>query len=58
MAGTEVSLTDAAHVLKRSYTATLRLVLTGELPGRRNGRRWMVSAMGIKAYRARCRRAA
>jgi len=51
--GDDVALTDAAHQLHRSYAATWRLVLTGELPGHRRGRHWMVTKADLQAFLAR-----
>lgn len=42
-------LTDAAFQLRRSYHATLNLVLTGILPGSKVGGRWRVSRAAVEA---------
>ena len=44
-----IPLTDAAAQLRLSYNQILRLVLIGELPGRRIGKRWVVAAEALDA---------
>lgn len=40
-------MVDAAQRLGLSWGQAWRLVLTGALPGRREGRRWMVDAEAV-----------
>lgn len=46
-----IPVSSAALRVRRSYHATLRLVLVGELKGRRSqGGRWEVSEASVEAY--------
>lgn len=49
------TLTEAAFRLGRSYNQTLRLVLIGELEGRREAGRWLVTTESIERLRERIR---
>ena len=50
----EVPLTMAAARLRVSYNVVLRLVLRGEIDGRKDDRgRWMVSVRTLDAWSAR-----
>ena len=47
----EMTVTDAAHRLARSYNQTMRLVLRQELQGRRDERgRWLVTTESVERY--------
>ena len=43
-----ISLSDAARLLRKSYHATLRLVLIGSLDAEREEGRWRVSRASIQ----------
>ena len=43
-----ISIADAAVRLRLSYNQVLRLVLIGELPGKRRGNRWVLEADAVK----------
>jgi len=45
-----VSLSDAARLLRKSYHATLRLVLIGSLDARREDGRWRVNRLSVQRW--------
>jgi hypothetical protein len=48
----EVKLVDAAIALGKSYNATMRLVIVGELKGGRRDGRWFVDRQDLERIRA------
>ena len=53
----EISLSDAAHRLKKSYQVTLDMLLRGHLEGRRDARgRWVVTEESVTRAGAEVRR--
>jgi hypothetical protein len=50
---TEIGLAAAAHILGVSWATAWKLVLTGDLVGRKAGGRWLVTKQSIEGYRAR-----
>ena len=44
----DVKLVDAAIALGRSYNATMRLVILGQLKGGRRDGRWFVDAVDLE----------
>lgn len=46
-----VPLSDAALALRRSYQSTLRLVMTGQLKGWREGGHWRVEKVDLDRFR-------
>ena len=52
--GEWVGVTEAAAALGKSYHATLRLYLVGELQGRRSpAGRWQIETASLQAFRRR-----
>jgi hypothetical protein len=47
------TLTEAALRLGRSYNQTLRLVLVGELEGRQEAGRWLITAESLERLQER-----
>jgi hypothetical protein len=48
MARERISLSDAARLLRKSYHATLRLVLIGSLEAKREDGRWRVKMESVE----------
>jgi excisionase family DNA binding protein len=47
----EISSKEAAELLKRTDSRVRQLLRTGELQGRRDGRRWVIQGSTVEAYR-------
>lgn len=56
MVDTEIGLTQAAVMLRVSWHCAWRLVLVGELDGRKDGNRWLVSRPSVERYASKTRR--
>jgi hypothetical protein len=48
----EVPLADAAAALKKTWSQTWKLVLTGELKGRKKDGKWMVDSTSLREFQA------
>ncbi len=55
MSGDEISLVDAAAILKKTWSQVWQLVLTGTIEGRKKEGKWLVSQRSLREYQARNR---